>query len=1209
MLECKTCNLNALNFRGYSPFTIAIKHSRLEIFRYLLTLDILLNTQITDTLETPLHLACCCESPDFAFAILDDVRYTCSLDTVDKYGDTPLFNACRVGSIEIISKLVAKPECNCLYINHITKETPAHIACRNDRLDILKLILSESFPKSLSLKDVRFNYLGKSLLHIACDNDSEEMIDFLIDNTISAEFNINTVGAVMSPIHIACARGNIGTVTKLLNSGICKITDVDKNRNTVFHYILCTREIISSEMVKVLSMDKECREMMIKKNSAGKNPLHFACNNDAIQKLDCLLRYTDVEQMNTALCSTDSNGNTPFFIGIVQNKTLTLRYLLNTPELADGVSKALCVQNSSSDSPLRMVCYNAKLEYVRLIVGSPYLSEESISAAVCLQDQNGDNVFHNIIHRAATFFWFPYTSRNEFIAVFEALLQCTGNKIKDEVYLSALCMQNNNLITPLQLAMKHETDELLCSIFSSLLKSKLSIASVKTLSSAPLTEISNTLFHLAAQANMFDSVKLLVERQLSSPEILNSYNQTSLHLICTVRRVEYQFNGSLTALYLCEHGLDVHKLDEFGQSPASYAFYNNKSLLQEMISKGYCKLTKIVQSLQWQVDYCLLNTPSRYPNLTIELPLLHLVVFKHGNESREMMEFLTCQQGFSPNVCDSFENTILHLKAFSHAPLSVHMLNLCSSDCLNKQNKEGNTPLHIACASGNKDIVKLLIESERCSESLFKKNIYEHTPLHYAIDRDIINYLILNGADPRDITNSASTRYMAQTFKMLKGRNPLNPTVTVLVLGNSMAGKTTLVKSLTKAYSWEFIEQPSIGQTKDTQALGEMSGRTAGIEISEYKVFEEDEVRILFYDFAGHPEFESTHSVLLQNLISSSEPTAFLFLVVLDITQHDKLTQMMYWAKFIENSESSYAIGMPEVIIIGSHVDRIPEAECEHKSIKISLCKTMELASLKLVENPILLDCRDPKLFELQKVKMLLIRSTKNLIKRADLDIRSHLLFAYLYEHFADKPVKLSVLLKSLKEQKLTGFHVSELLFTRNTLIDLLKGMHYRQHILLIGLDPSSSEADFWVLTAKARSLMFQNVNGLLFASKEFDRHVRIKSNVGILSSSVLKDEFPDLEYNLLHQFLEYSELCKKVTDTEILNLIEGRITDSVELQETESEYSSVQLSTDQSMVVSSENWLIEHVNYFFFPGLVKRQEIYVFGSPVRTTVIMLDGR
>ena len=222
---------------------------------------------------------------------------------------------------------------------------------------------------------------------------------------------------------------------------------------------------------------------------------------------------------------------------------------------------------------------------------------------------------------------------------------------------------------------------------------------------------------------------------------------------------------------------------------------------------------------------------------------------------------------------------------------------------------------------------------------------------------------------------------------------------------------------------------------------------------------------------------------------------------------------------------------------------------------------------------------------ELQKLQTLLSDSTKNLKEHANLDIRSHLLFAFLYEHHSVKPVKLSVLQKSLKEKKLTGFDLNELSFTKNTVIDLLKAMHYRQHILLIGFKPNSPCDDFWILTAKARSVMFQNVNGLLFASENFYRHITIKSNVGVLPSSVLKKEFPDMEYDLLQQFLEYSELCKRVSDIETLELIEGRSTEPQKM-----EYSSAQPSSSGPLNTSQSTTVSGNGDYFFFPGLVKEK-------------------
>ncbi len=701
LCECSdyNVNINITNCNGYSPFTLAIKHNRFDIFKYLLTFRTVdVNVQSTDTLETPLHLACCCESPGYASALLDDNHYTTSLDAVDKYGDTPLFNACRVGSTEVIGKLIAKPECNCLYVNLITQETPAHILCRKNELDILKLILSKGIPNPF--KDTQFNCLGKSLLHIACDNDSEEVVDFLIDNVISAEFNPNIPEVLMSPVHIACAHDNVKILRKLISSRICKISDKDTSGNNVFHYI-CTREQVSYEMMEVFSTNVVSKELIVQSNQEGKNPLHFVCENDAVQVLDSFTRQLSImlEQVNAALCSTDNDGNTPFHTALIQKSTLVLRYLLNTPEVAGGISKALCTQDSSSCSPLHLVCYKLQVDYAQFIMSSPYLSKESIRVAVCLVDQEGNNIFHVIFAY--------YYNHEQLIQMFEVLMQLAGCKLNDDVFVQALCMHNKIRYTPLPYALHNRiTDKMLCCILSLLVKSKRSIESVKTICSAPQTENGDTLLHLTARKNLFNCVKMLIDDQLCDPQKTNNCNQTSLHLACKDARYDF----SQTTLFLCKHGCDVHQLDDHGHSPALYAFDNQVSLLKEMIAMGYCNPTKYVQSLQNLTDYC--HIMGSYNTLTIQLPLPHLAVYRQRYESDEIMDFLLSQQDFSPIVFDSFENTFFHLKSFSYQ-LSNRLVAICNRDYLNKQNKERNTPLHLACATGNKQMMKFLIESEK----------------------------------------------------------------------------------------------------------------------------------------------------------------------------------------------------------------------------------------------------------------------------------------------------------------------------------------------------------------------------------------------------------------------------------------------------------------------------------------------------------------
>ena len=88
-------------------------------------------------------------------------------------------------------------------------------------------------------------------------------------------------------------------------------------------------------------------------------------------------------------------------------------------------------------------------------VKSASLSGESIREAVCLQDQEGNNIFH-IIFEAAQY-------PKQVIQTFEEFMQLAGCKVNDEIFVQALCMQNSMQCTPLRLALGVRiTDKMLC---------------------------------------------------------------------------------------------------------------------------------------------------------------------------------------------------------------------------------------------------------------------------------------------------------------------------------------------------------------------------------------------------------------------------------------------------------------------------------------------------------------------------------------------------------------------------------------------------------------------------------------------------------------------------------------------------------------------------------------------------------------------------
>ena len=1147
LLEQNGCQINATNDLGYTPLMLAIKHNRFEIFNTLLEKGADVSMKSEDTKETCLHLACCLNNSKFALALLNSTKceasYSC-LNASDKYGDTPLFNACRIGNVELVQSLVSWPDCETMHVNPVTNDTPAHIACRINRLDVLKILVREGIdvPK----KCLQLNHLNKSLLHLACENDAKDVVNYLIEKKLCDVNSEDCNGR--SPLHIATLRGNTAIVKKLLMSHTCKITDLDNDENTILHY-LCTRDLVDTKLVATLcEYNTQGVSLIEKQNKHGYTPLHYVCENGGIQVLQCLLEHFSHDEVNATLCFPNKfEKSTPLHLAFKHVKMTMIEYLLKCTKLVDGVSKSLQMQNC-----------------------------------------NGDNVFH----LAMEYFdrYFHNDDGTQSLKTFPAAVIETAvhSMLKDDVVI-CLCQKNSNEDTPIQCLIRCSTrsslslkdNELACSVLSSL--DGLSHNSTKKIFSVT-SSCGNTLLHLATRewgTPRFEVIKLLVERGICDPTATNDTGETPLHLACCKL-----FNKA--SLLLCEHGCDPHQLDNSGISPLFNALKDNKKTLSMLISKGYWKHEQTVIQInsnheQYGHYYkqIMIHSESVDAPTTFSLPLFHCAVFLNANDDilKQVADIVVKHK--IPNLCDSLGNTVLHVcsMCISHQNNDFLKDVLALEECdVNKVNDDHNTPLHIACDKNNTSMVKLLLKCDD-QKSLQILNKENHTPLFYAKDRGIINCLIMNGADPSDVAESERVKEIMEQFEKCKFDNPLNPTVTVLVLGNSLAGKTTLIKSLTKAYKWKQIN-PSIGQ------ISEESERTVGVDMLDYTFFSESNVRLLFYDYAGQTQFHNTNSIHLQNLLSnshSSEDLHLLFLIVIDITTLDKLEQLKYWTIFIENCKSLCVTGVPDIVVIGSHADKV-DRRCSYSEGILEVTKQIVIShTVNFVYNPIFLNCCEPNLDDLKKLKKLLFDSTETLKKQADLDNRCHMVFSYLYKHFPNSPVKFTDFHRKLGKHKPACFttYDTDYPLSKNYYVDLLKMMHGRQHILLIG----DLTEDFWILTARAQNLMFKKIHGLLFAGADFKQHIHIQSNVGVLSSGFLRKTFSDVDYDMLQEFLMCSELCKKIEDEVVLNLIEQGSSDK---QEGEMECSSSSdEKTENSSLVSAAECTNEQC-YFFFPGLIK---------------------
>jgi ankyrin repeat protein len=1178
----KGCINNQANELGQTPLYVSILHERNGIFTSLLSMNVDVNITTIDTQESALHVACCCDSADMAVRLLECDKQSCH-NSMDAYGDTPLFNACRVENVDLeLIGLMIEKGCNPRIVNAATKETPIHIACRRGRIDIMKILLDgDQGPVN------QCNYVEMSLLHLACYNDDKEMVEFLLcNNNIICELNsLDILG--FAPLHIAATRNMIDIANFLLNSPYhSDINIADRDGNVPLHH-LCKREVVARDLIQRLTSDAT----IVHQNKKGYNPLHFISENSySTLTIQCILNHPELtlESKKIAVFAADVDGNTPLHVACLSGKSTPVKVLLDFFSSIDSeyITSALLGKNSSGDTPLHLACTEDQVHIIKCILGSNMLSEECVFKAVTQQNEAGLSILHLSCKKDNT-----------------DVLKCILLHLKDVnvVKSSMIKLSETGGMSPLHLACKRNIESDSVDIITCILD--FLDCNYQDVTRSIFNVLSNegdSLLHVASK-NMSQSIcKLLVRRQLCNVKHQNTSGDTALHNVCRYDRHSYSDDTTQFTLLqlLCEANSDAHCQNSCGESPVSLvvrslSMHGNYSLLEEMVTKKYCNWNDFIEKRECheaKKEYAyvyLQNSSYCYVEVScdIQLPLLHSIVdSRRVNGSNSHIEKLAVEAlanaQVSPNALDSFGNTPLHIYASigrycapsgNNIDVIDYILHHSDSD-VNIQNQDGNTPLHIACLLNKEGIARQLMQSEKANKSLDCRNNKDHLPIHYASTMEMLNCLIAHGANIDDIPDS---NIVKETYNKLKSEYPLDPPITTLVIGNSSAGKTTLIKSL--KCNLEMIRL----DTMDNEYKP-----TAGMV--RYEVDSEEFGKVIFHDFAGQPEYESSHSALLFDILSSStdaERLPVLFFLLIDVTDSKMIKHLQYWLSFIQNCPLT--ITQAHVVVVGSHIDCVSssDAPLKAKRIKAEIEAHVKCNSMKiyLIDTPTMVDCRNLDGSKSQQLISLFKKSKEELEKCTEIDHRCCALYAFLLQTFRESPVKLSDIVSTLKNQR--TYNGIELPSTEGILLRLLETLHSRRYILLFkqGLqDPS----EYWIMTARAQKALYTEVTGVLFApeSVTVEKRITIESNVGIVPSAALIETFERVNFELLQQFLIYNEFCQKVEDRTTLRLIEGG------LNSESTESPSADRSNEGELETQSKS-TTNPLSYLFIPGLVKAEK------------------
>eukprot|EP00731_Ephydatia_muelleri_P026577 Em0018g677a len=403
---------------------------------------------------------------------------------------------------------------------------------------------------------------------------------------------------------------------------------------------------------------------------------------------------------------------------------------------------------------------------------------------------------------------------------------------------------------------------------------------------------------------------------------------------------------------------------------------------------------------------------------------------------------------------------------------------------VNDKDKDGDTALHIAVQAGHGDCVQLLLSIP-------------------GIDANLVNY---RGQTPLKLTWHYVVLTLLEKYTTSCEDFPVHTYGKVIMCGDSGAGKSTLT------------EQPVTKQMrKPVKAL------TAGIISHSVK---SPKANMTIYDLAGHREYYSSHSSILEH-ISNTTPSIFLLLVNLLLTIKDITAQLYYWSAMIGNVCSNCS-QQSSIIVVGTHAD------CISDEGKLEFLRTqIEQVASDAIKQHIFVQFTTLNVTSFRgKVFgsfLSLLHGTIDEVRLRcpAISLTCHVMYAFLNDKVPEDQVAISLsellTLLSQEDPKVLPTDATEVSKHLQVLSD--KGF-------IVFFESDTIHVDSWIVFRP--EALLEKVNGALFAPSNFREHIPIASNTGLIPISVLERHFPKPKYNIemITQFLVRFELCQPITFT-----------------------------------------------------------------------------
>ena len=1113
ILECGKCTVNCTDSSGWTPLHYACLVGDLDMVRMLVSEFKADLTIQTHSGNTPLTLAAKQRKKYVVNALLSD--YQCPVDSKDQDGYTALHISCSDGHVDLVRTLV-KHKAN---VNARTDsgDTPLTLAAINKHDNVVHAL--SDYNCEVHAKD---KGAYTALIHSSCERGYVGIVRTLLTEH-KADINART-GSGDTPLIIAARHGQDNVVHTLLSNSRCLVDAKDQNGYTAFHYACRYGHV---DTLRTLVKNKA---NVNARTDSGDTPLTLAARYGHDNIVYTLLsdRTSVKHKANINLNAKADNGDTPLILAARRGHDNVVRAMLSDSGcLVDA-------KDQNEYTALHYACTCGHVDTLRELVKH--------KANVNARTDSGDtpltlaaiNKHDNVVHALSDYNCKVYVKNK---VAYTTLLHLSCERGYDGVVRTLLTehkygvhTRTDSGDTPLTLAAKHGHDKVVHALLSdsqclvdakgqngytalyysciyghsdivrTLVKHKANINARTDSGGTPLT--------LAARHGHDNVVHVLSS---DSQCLVNAKGQdgyTALQYSCIYRHADI-------VKTLVKHKANINARTDSGGTPLILATRRgHDNIVHTLLSDSQCLV-----DAEDQYGYTALHYSCRYGHVDIVRALV-----KHKA---------------NVNARTDIGDTSLHVAAL-YGKLEVVIAEF-SSDMIDIKGHLGRSLLHSACASSKSDGAVVEYVCRYLSPLLVDDN--GNTPLHTACLNSIpvlealLKYnpplLVRNkdGKTPLDVAPHWAKlvlhKYMIENndevyadYQTLakKKYSSAEPITRIFVIGNPGAGKSSLVETLKREGFFE-----SFRHVSESSVPLHTAGIVPSIHTSKHYG------RSLFYDFAGDPEYYSSHAAILENLVSSKKGDN-IFIIVVDLRDENiKIREILYyWLLFIQHQNLGKE---PCLIIIGSHSDKIARDKVEDKRIELEKFYDKIQPGHGVLHKVahFILDCRNPKHKHLGDIQKLIASFTKS-SPHYTLSLVASTLLGLLEKDFSNEPAFSVAQLQSHIE-------VTHIALPRETqsLHSLLLELH---DIGLLFIINDSNKEHFHVvfniskLTNEVHRLLFSTEAKLRLRESCVESEGSNSSfNIGIIPRNVLESILPE---NIPKECLVQLQYCQLISHKDV---------------------------------------------------------------------------